>query len=132
MWRTSRQACLLCPWARHLTGRLRLYVADRWWGRAVYPSWWPSLTKDMQTEHELIRVIIITLDLALLLGYSWPCSLFPLMVKSQSYTARLTEASEVEWLHLQLWDTKIPWLTNMQIRVFSLKASSIVEYFLGL
>ena len=59
MWRTSRQACLLCPWARHLTGRLRLYVADRWWGRAVYPSWWPSLTKDMQTEHELIRVIII-------------------------------------------------------------------------
>ena len=56
MWRTSRQACLLCPWARHLTGCLRLYVADRWWGQAVYPSWWPSLTKDMQTEHELIRV----------------------------------------------------------------------------
>ena len=56
VWRTSRQACLLCPWARHLTGCLRLYVADRWWGQAVYPSWWPSLTKDMQTEHELIRV----------------------------------------------------------------------------
>ena len=30
VWRTSRQACLLCPWARHLTGRLHLYVADRW------------------------------------------------------------------------------------------------------
>ena len=30
MWRTSRQACLLCPWARHLTGRPHLYVADRW------------------------------------------------------------------------------------------------------
>ena len=30
VWITSRQACLLCPWARHLTGRLRLYVADRW------------------------------------------------------------------------------------------------------
>ena len=30
MWRTSRQACLLCPWARHLTGCLHLYVADRW------------------------------------------------------------------------------------------------------
>ena len=30
VWRTSQQACLLCPWARHLTGRLRLYVADRW------------------------------------------------------------------------------------------------------
>ena len=56
MWRTSRQVRLLCPWARHLTGRLRLYVVDRWWGQAVYPSWWPSLTKDMQTEHELIRV----------------------------------------------------------------------------
>ena len=30
VWRTSRQACLLCSWAGHLTGRLRLYVADRW------------------------------------------------------------------------------------------------------
>ena len=56
VWRTSRQACLLYPWARHLTGCLRFYVADRWWGQAVHPSWWPSLTKDMQTEHELTRV----------------------------------------------------------------------------
>ena len=30
VWRTSRQACLLRPWARHLTGRLHLYVAERW------------------------------------------------------------------------------------------------------
>ena len=30
VWRTSRQACLLCPWARHLTGHLHFYVADRW------------------------------------------------------------------------------------------------------
>ena len=30
VWKTSRQACLLCPWARHLTARLHLYVADRW------------------------------------------------------------------------------------------------------
>ena len=30
VWRTSRQACLLCPWARHLTGHLHLYVVDRW------------------------------------------------------------------------------------------------------
>ena len=30
VWRTSWQACFLCPWARHLTGRLHLYVADRW------------------------------------------------------------------------------------------------------
>ena len=30
VWRTSRQACLLCSWARHLTGRLYLYVADKW------------------------------------------------------------------------------------------------------
>ena len=41
VWRTSQQTCLLCPWARHLTGCLRLYVAYRWWGQAVYPSWWP-------------------------------------------------------------------------------------------
>ena len=31
-------------------------MADRWWGQAVYPSWWPSLTKDVQTEHEPIRM----------------------------------------------------------------------------
>ena len=30
VWRTSRQIRLLCPWARHLTGLLHLYVADRW------------------------------------------------------------------------------------------------------
>ena len=30
VWRTSRQACLLCPWARYLMGHLHLYVADRW------------------------------------------------------------------------------------------------------
>ena len=30
VWRTSRQACLLCPWARHLMGRLHLYFVDRW------------------------------------------------------------------------------------------------------
>ena len=33
-WRTSRLACLWCPWPRHLTGCLRLYVADRWRTRA--------------------------------------------------------------------------------------------------
>ena len=27
---TSRLVRLLCPWARHLKGRLRLYVEDRW------------------------------------------------------------------------------------------------------
>ena len=56
VWRTIRQAHLLCPWARHLTGCLRFCVAGRWWGQAVYPSLWPSLTKGMQTEHELIRM----------------------------------------------------------------------------
>ena len=30
VWRTNWQARLLCPWARHLTGRLLLYEADRW------------------------------------------------------------------------------------------------------
>ena len=57
MRRTSRQACLLCPWARHLTGCLHLYVAERWWGQAVYLSWWPSLTKDLQTVHECSRSV---------------------------------------------------------------------------
>ena len=37
-WRTSRQACLLCPWARHLTGRLHLYVTD-WWPTRTSPGY---------------------------------------------------------------------------------------------
>ena len=57
MWRTSRQACLLCPWARHLTGCLHLHVADRWWVQAICPSWRPSLTEDLQTEHERTRSV---------------------------------------------------------------------------
>ena len=47
---------LVVSWARHLTGCLHLCVADRWRGQAVYPAWWPSLTKGMHSEHELIRV----------------------------------------------------------------------------
>ena len=38
-WTTSQQACLMRPWARRLMGCLHLYVADRWWGKAVYPLW---------------------------------------------------------------------------------------------
>ena len=43
--RTSRSTCFLCLWARHLTACRHLLVTDRWLGQAVYPSWWPSLTK---------------------------------------------------------------------------------------
>ena len=35
VWRTSQQAWLLCPWAKHLTGCLHLYVADRWLASSV-------------------------------------------------------------------------------------------------
>ena len=55
VWRTSRQACLLCPWARHLTGCFLLYVSDRWCGQAVYPSWWPSVTEDLHAKRECYR-----------------------------------------------------------------------------
>ena len=46
----------LFPWARHITGCLHLHAEDRWHNPKVYPLWWPSLTKDMQIEHELIRM----------------------------------------------------------------------------
>ena len=52
--KTSRQACLFCPWARHFTECLHLYLADKWRGEAVYLSWWPSLTEDLQTKHEAL------------------------------------------------------------------------------
>ena len=47
---------LVVSLGKHLTGCLHLYVANRWRGQADYPSWWPSLTKDMQTEHERICI----------------------------------------------------------------------------
>ena len=56
MWRTSWQACLLCSWPRHLTGCLHLHVAEQVVG-PVYPSWWPRLIEDLQTEHELLRSV---------------------------------------------------------------------------
>ena len=42
--------------ARHLTGCLHLFVADRWKGQAVHSLWWPSLSEDSQTEHGLLRI----------------------------------------------------------------------------
>ena len=30
LWRTSRQVCLFCSWARHLARLPHLHVADRW------------------------------------------------------------------------------------------------------
>jgi len=30
-----------------------LYLTSKLWGQAVYPLWWPSLTKDKQTEQFL-------------------------------------------------------------------------------
>ena len=56
IWRTSWQVCLLCFWPRHLTGCLHLHVAEQVVG-PVYPSWWPRLIEDLQTEHELLRSV---------------------------------------------------------------------------
>ena len=33
-----------------------IYVTDRWWDQAVYMSLWLSLTKYLQTQHELIHM----------------------------------------------------------------------------
>ena len=52
VWKSSPQACLFYFWARHLAGCLDLYVADRWWGQAVYRCGGPSLTEDSQIEPE--------------------------------------------------------------------------------
>ena len=49
---TSRQACLLHSWAKHLKGGFHLYVADRWWGQQTTPRSGPSLTEDSQTDRE--------------------------------------------------------------------------------
>ena len=38
---------------KHLMRFFHFYASDRWWGQAVCPLRWPSLTKDWKTEHEL-------------------------------------------------------------------------------
>ena len=51
MWRTSRQVRLLCPRAKHLTGRPHLYVEDRW---PSFPSeekdWWQERHPTVKTK----------------------------------------------------------------------------------
>ena len=83
VWRTSRQACSLCPWARHLTGCLYLYVADRWWGQAVYSLCWANLTEDSQIEPERTRSV---------------CTSFRIMLFSNSSN------DEEETAALEVWD----------------------------
>ena len=43
---------LVVSLGKTLNGMPHLYVEDRWWSQAVYPSWSPSLTEDLQTERE--------------------------------------------------------------------------------
>ena len=52
MWRTSEQDCLWCPWARHLTGCLYLYVAYRCGAKQSIRSGGPTLTEDSQIERK--------------------------------------------------------------------------------
>jgi len=50
-WFDSRcGSASLCPWEKHSM----LFPT---WGQAVYPLWWPSLTKDMQTEQLCVGVV---------------------------------------------------------------------------
>ena len=53
--RKSRQVRLWCPYIRHLRRFLHVYVANRRWGEAIYPSYWASLTKDFRTKDKLRR-----------------------------------------------------------------------------
>ena len=48
VWKASRQACLLCSWARQLPGRFHLYVADRWRNRT-------SLCNNCEVAHLACR-----------------------------------------------------------------------------
>ena len=51
LWFDSRTGnALLCSWERHLT-----LISHR--GQAVHPLWWPSLTKDLQTEPKKVLCI---------------------------------------------------------------------------
>ena len=44
---------LVVPLGKALNG-MPLHVADRWWGQAVHPSWWPS-REEVHIEQELTR-----------------------------------------------------------------------------
>ena len=57
VWRTSRQACLFCLWARHLTGCLRLDMAASGGAKQSTRRGGPSLTEDFQTERDRKRSV---------------------------------------------------------------------------
>ena len=50
--------CLLSSRERRLTEFLPLYAADRMRSQVVYASCWPSPTKDEQTKHEFMPIVI--------------------------------------------------------------------------
>ena len=52
-WFDSRTGkASLCPWERHFT-------LTSHWGEAVHPLWWPSLTKDLQTEPKKVLCVAV-------------------------------------------------------------------------
>ena len=51
--KTSWQVRLLCPWARHLTGRPHLYVEDRWRGKQSTRRGVPVLQKTCKLSMSL-------------------------------------------------------------------------------
>ena len=52
MWRTSRQACLMCPWARYLGDTSTFMWQADGGAKQSTRSGGPSLTEDLQTERE--------------------------------------------------------------------------------
>ena len=57
---------LLCPWERH-------FMLISHWDQAVYPLswlWWPSLTKDLQTEAK-IRCSTLAVGVVRLMQSAW-------------------------------------------------------------
>ena len=56
VWRKNHRVHFLCPRVRRLTGHLHFYEADRWWDLVVSLLWWPSLTKNMKKEYEVMRM----------------------------------------------------------------------------
>ena len=81
VWRTSRQTCLLCLWARHLTGRLRLYVADRWPARTS-PGYNcevdnPACRKRRLLATQQWQSALLVVGQSLMTGSKW-AAIFPL------------------------------------------------------
>ena len=77
----------LCPWKRHLM--LISHSEQSTHAQAVYPLWWPSLIKDLQTEPKKLLYVGVVRDVKCAWVLTNEVALFTVKISSQTENQNL-------------------------------------------